>query len=103
MWSMVERLGIKPACCRRRLLLVAGSARVSRMRVKNFSGDGEEGDASVVAAGQLISFMLPKGKYNAPPPVIGQHLGDPHMVYDLCEPEGDVVTPGLQHLCCDGA
>lgn len=47
--------------------------------------DGEEGDAYVVGEGQLISFMLPEGKYNAPPPVIGQHLGDPHMAHDLCE------------------
>lgn len=77
MWLVLERLGIKPACCWRHLLLVAGRAWGSSMWVKSLSRDGEEGDAYVVTSGQLISSMVPEGKHNAPPPVIGQHLGDP--------------------------
>lgn len=40
MWSVVEmeRLGMNPALCWQHLLLVAGSARVSRMRVKSLTG-----------------------------------------------------------------
>lgn len=56
----------------------------------------------MVAAGQLISLMLPEGKYNAPPPIVWQRLRDPHQVYDLCEPEDDVNVPSLQHLCFNG-
>lgn len=66
---------------------------------EKFARDREQCDATIVAVGQLISLTLPKGKYNAPPPIVRQRLRDPHKVYDLCELEDDVNVPSLQQHC----
>jgi len=55
-WSIIERFGMKPACCGRLQLWIAGSEQPSRSLVKTFARNGEKGYTSMIAADKVVTF-----------------------------------------------
>jgi len=97
-WSIIERFGMKPACCGRLQLWIAGSEQPSRSLVKTFARNGEKGYTSMIAADKVVTFSLPEWQYDFTCPVLGDIFWVPDLVDDVRQPLNDIIATGFKHF-----
>lgn len=94
--SMVDLLGMKPVCCRRRLPWMAAIALARTMLVKNFL-ETDKSNASVIVAHMLIAFAFPTEQDDTVSPFLRYFLTLPHFDY-ASDPVNQDVASVLQHF-----